>query len=76
MLEFAAFKVKEVESYGLEALNENMKFNEEDILNSNKDLFIKLAKLGDIEFDVYEENKKPKNCKDVAIPGKPLVFKI
>ena len=76
MLEFAAFKVKEVESYGLEALNENMKFNEEDILNSNKDLFIKLAKLEDIEFDVYEENKKPKNCKDVAIPGKPLVFKI
>ena len=75
MLEFAAFKVKEVESYGLEALNENMKFNEEDILNSNKDLFIKLAKLEDIEFDVYEENKKPKNCKDVAIPGKPLVFK-
>jgi len=75
MLEFAAFKVKEVESYGLEALNENMKFNEEDILNSNKELFIKLAKLEDIEFDVYEENKKPKNCKDVAIPGKPLVFK-
>ena len=60
----------------MEALNENMKFNEEDILNSNKDLFIKLAKLEDIEFDVYEENKKTKNCMDDDFPGKPLLFKI
>ena len=76
MLEFAAFKVKEVESFGLEALNENLKFNEEEILNINKDLFIKLARLEDIEYDVYDETKKPKGCKDVAIPGKPLVIRL
>ena len=76
MLEFAAFKVKEVESFGLEALNENLKFNEEEILNVNKDLFIKLARLEDIEYDVYDETKKPKGCKDEAIPGKPLVIRL
>ena len=76
MLEFAAFKVKEVESFGLEALNENLKFKEEEILNANKDLFIKLAKLEDIEYDVFDESKKPKGCKDEAIPGKPLVIRL
>ena len=76
MLEFAAFKVKEVESFGLEALNENLKFKEEEILNANKDLFIKLAKSEDIEYDVFDESKKPKGCKDEAIPGKPLVIRL
>ena len=76
MLEFAAFKIKEVESFELEALNENLKFNEEEILNVNKDLFIKLARLEDIEYDVYDETKKPKGCKDEAIPGKPLVIRL
>ena len=76
MLEFAAFKVKEVESFGLEALNENLKFKEEEILKANKDLFIKLAKLEDIEYDVFDESKKPKGCKDEAIPGKPLVIRL
>ena len=76
MLEFASFKIKEVELYGLEVLNEKLKFNEEEILNINKELFKKLAKLDDIEFDVYDESKKPKGYKDEAIPGKPLVIKL
>ena len=76
MLEFAAFKVKEVESLGLEVLNENITFNEEEILNVNKNLFIKLSRLEDIEYDVFDESKKPKGCKDVAIPGKPLVVRL
>ena len=50
MLEFAAFKAKEVESIGLEALNE--------------------------KFAEYNENYKPKGCKDAAIPGKPLVIQL
>ena len=76
MLEFASFKIKEVELYGLEVLNEKLKFNEEEILNINKELFKKLAKLDDIEFDVYDESKKPNGYKDEAIPGKPLVIKL
>ena len=41
MLEFAAFKEKEVEITSLEALNENLKFNEEEALNNNSELFKK-----------------------------------
>ena len=76
MLEFAAFKAKEVESIGLEALNENLKFNEEEVLKNNVELFKKLAKLEEIEFAEYNENNKPKGCKDAAIPGKPLVIQL
>ena len=74
MLEFAAFKIKEVESYGLEALNENLEFNEE-VLNNNAELFKKLAKLEEIEIAEYNETNKPKGCKDTAIPGKPLIVR-
>ena len=35
LLEFVAFKVKEAEAYGLEALNEKLEFNEEEVLNDN-----------------------------------------
>jgi leucyl-tRNA synthetase len=76
MLEFSAFKAKEVESIGLEALNENLKFNEEEVLKNNVELFKKLAKLEEIEFAEYNENNKPKGCKDAAIPGKPLVIQL
>ena len=75
MLEFAAFKIKEVESYGLEALNENLEFNEEEVLNNNAELFKKLAKLEEIEIAEYNETNKPKGCKDTAIPGKPLIVR-
>lgn len=76
MLEFASFKVKEIELYGLEALNESLKFNEEEVLNKNSELFKKLAKIKDIEFIEYTDNNKPKGCKDSAIPGKPLFFRV
>ena len=76
MLEFAAFKAKEVEAYGLEALNEKLQFNEEEVLNNNAELFKKLAKLEEIEFIEYNDTNKPKGCRDAAIPGKPLVFRI
>ena len=75
MLEFAAFKIKEVESYGLEALNEKLEFNEEEVLNNNAELFKKLAKLEEIEIAEYNETNKPKGCKDTAIPGKPLIVR-
>ena len=72
MLEFAAFKAKEVESLGKEALNEQLQFNEEEVLKNNIELFKKLSGVKDIEFTEYDEKNKPKGMKDNAIPGKPL----
>ena len=66
---------KEVEAYGLEALNEKLEFNEEEVLNNNAELFKKLAKLEEIEIAEYNETNKPKGCKDTAIPGKPLIVR-
>jgi leucyl-tRNA synthetase len=75
MLEFASFKLKEVEQFGLEALDENLKFNEEEVLKENIDLFKKLAKLKEIEIVEYSDNIKPKGIRDSAIPGKPIFVK-
>ena len=72
MLEFAAFKAKEVETYGQEALNEELQFNEEEVLKNNVELFKKLTGIKEISFAEYDEKNKPKGCKDTAIPGKPL----
>ena len=72
MLEFAAFKAKEVESLGKEALNEQLQFNEEEVLKNNIELFKKLSGVKDIEFTEYDEKNKPKGIIDNAIPGKPL----
>ena len=72
MLEFAAFKAKEVENMGKEVLNEEMQFNEEEVLKTNVELFKKLTGVKEIEFTEYDEKNKPKGSKDNAIPGKPL----
>ena len=72
MLEFAAFKAKEVESLGKDVLNEQLQFNEEEVLKTNVDLFKKITGVKEIEFAEYDEKKKPKGIKDNAIPGKPL----
>ena len=72
MLEFAAFKAKEVEAYGQEALNEKLQFNEEEVLKNNVELFKKLTGIKEISFVEFDEKNKPKGCKDTAIPGKPL----
>jgi isoleucyl-tRNA synthetase len=76
MLEFAAYKIKEVEAIGLEALNETLKFKEEEVLTQNAELFKKLARLKDIDFLEYNEKDKPKNSKESAIPGKPLFIRV
>ena len=72
MLEFAAFKAKEVETMGKDVLNEELQFNEEEVLKNNVDLFKKLTGVKEIEFAEYDEKNKPKGIKDNAIPGKPL----
>ena len=56
-------------------MNEELKFNEEEVLKNNIELFKKLTGLKDIEFVEYDEKNKPKGCKDSAIPGKPLYIK-
>ena len=40
-------------------MNESLKFNEEEVLNNNSELFKKLAKIKDIEFIDYTDNNKP-----------------
>ena len=72
MLEFAAFKAKEIENYGKDVLNENLQFNEEEVLNNNIELFKKLTGIKEIEIQQYDEKNKPKGIKDVAMPGKPI----
>ena len=76
MLEFASYKIKEVEAIGLGALNETLKFKEEEVLTQNAELFKKLARLKDIEFLEYNEKEKPKNSKETVIPGKPLFIRV
>lgn len=79
LVEFAAFKAKEVEAYGLDALKEEMLFNEEEVLNDNLELFKKLTKnegIRDIEVVLYSEELKPKGNKDTAMPGRPLIVPV
>ena len=76
LLEFASFKAKEVEAYGMEALHEKLQFNEEEVLNKNADLFKKLSGVNDITFKEFDEKNKPKGCKDIAMPGKPLYVQV
>ena len=72
MLEFAAFKAKEIENFGKEVLNENLQFNEEEVLNNNVELFKKLTGVKEIEITQFDEKNKPKGIKDTAMPGKPI----
>ena len=72
MLEFASFKIKEVELYGPNALNENLIFNEEEILHNSINLLKKLSKIDNIEIYEYSQSAKPKNNNDSAIPGRPI----
>ena len=72
MLEFAAFKAKEVETYGEDVLKEELQFNEEEVVKNNVDLFKKLTGVKEIEFVEYDEKNEPKECKDTALPGRPL----
>ena len=72
MLEFAAFKAKEIENFGKDVLNENLQFNEEEVLNNNVELFKKLTGVKEIEITLFDEKNKPKGIKDTAMPGKPI----
>ena len=72
MLECAAFTQKEIESYGVEALKEELLFNEEEALKTNLDTIKALTKINNIEIVEYNESLRPKGAKEPAMPGKPL----
>jgi hypothetical protein len=73
-LQFASFIVKEVETFGPEALNSELPFNELDALNDNMNLVKKLSKANNIQVIEYDEKKKPKSVKTIAIPGNPIIY--
>ena len=75
-LEFASFLIKEVENYGLDALDEKLQFDEEKVLNENIEILKSLAKVDNIQLEEYNENNKPKGNKESAIPGKPIILVI
>ena len=54
MLEFAAFKAKEIENFGKDVLNENLQFNEEEVLKNNVELFKKLTGVNNIEICEFD----------------------
>ena len=72
MLEFASFKAKEVLDLGMDALKDSLLFNEEETLNSKKDLIKKLSKVDEIEIIEYKDELKPKGLRDSAMPGNPI----
>ena len=73
MLEFAAFTQKEVENIGMDALKEELQFNEEDALKNNIDTIKTLSGAGNIEIIEYNESLRPKGAKEPAMPGRPLI---
>ena len=72
MLEFASFTQKEIESYGMDALKEEMLFNEEEALKTNLETIKSLTKVNNIEIVEYQDSLKPKTAREPAMPGKPL----
>lgn len=72
-LQFASFIVREIETYGLQTLSQELAFDELEALNENLSLIKKLTKTTNIEIVVYSDKTKPKAAKNVAIPGKPLI---
>jgi hypothetical protein len=73
-LQFASFIVKEIETYGFDVLNSELSFNEFDALTDNMNLIKKLTKASNIKVEEYDEKKKPKSIKTIAIPGNPIIY--
>jgi len=73
-LQFAAFIVKEIETYGMEVLSDELPFDELLALKDNMSLIQNLTKAANIDIVAYSDKNKPKGAKSIAIPGKPLIF--
>jgi hypothetical protein len=73
-LQFAAGVCKDIEIYGLQILDSELPFVEKEALNDNMNLIQKLTKTSNIELVIFSDETKPKKCKNIAIPGRPLIL--
>lgn len=73
-LQFAAGVCKDIEIYGIQILDSELPFVEKDALNDNMSLIQKLTKTSNIELVIFSDETKPKKCKSIAIPGRPLIL--
>ncbi len=73
-LQFASHIAKEVETYGMEVLKNELPFSEIQALKDNMSLINKLTKTTNIQIIEYDEKTKPKKSNAIVIPGKPLIL--
>jgi len=73
-LQFAAGVCKDIEMYGTQILDSELPFVEKDALIDNMALIKKLTKTSNIELVIFSDETKPKKCKSIAIPGRPLIL--
>ncbi len=70
--QFGSYIAKEVEKYGKEAMQIDLSFKEDTLLNENLDLIKKLTSTSNIAIVPFIEEKKPKGVKQAPIPGSPV----
>lgn len=70
--QFGAFITKEVEKYGKEAMQVDLAFSEEELLNDNLELIKKLTNSSNIKIVPYDEKTKPKTMKNAPLLAKPV----
>ena len=70
--QFGAYIAKEVEKYGKEAMQLELGFTEEAVLNENIELIKKVTNTSNIKIVSYSDNTKPKGMKQAPIPGSPV----
>lgn len=70
--QFGAFITKEVEKYGKEAMQVDLVFSEEEVLNENLELIKKLTNSSNVKVVPYDEKTKPKSMKNAPLLAKPV----
>lgn len=70
--QFGAYITKEVEKYGKEAMQVDLAFSEEELLNDNLELIKKLTNSSNIKIIPYDEKTKPKTMKNAPLLAKPV----
>lgn len=70
--QFGAYITKEVEKYGKEAMQVDLAFSEEELLNDNLELIKKLTNSSNIKIIPYDEKTKLKTMKNAPLLAKPV----
>ncbi len=71
-MQFGSFIAKEVEKYGKEAMQIDLAFTEDILLENNLDFIKKLTNTKNISFIPFAEETKPIGLKIAPIPGNPV----